>query len=99
EKSRLKQDKSISTPKQELILTIVEGVLTTGESLIGINVIDVLHILIEQLAIQITIHPTSTPVIQKLANSIIGLAGHIYYTDQIRDMCATILEWSEPLFH
>ena len=38
-------DKSISTPKQELILSIVEGILTTGESLIGLNVMDVLNII------------------------------------------------------
>jgi hypothetical protein len=92
-------DKSISTPKQELILTIVEGILTTGESLIGLNVMDVLTTLIEKIAIQLAVRPNTTVnVVQKLVNCIVGLAGHVYYTDQIRDMCSAITEWSKPLF-
>ena len=92
-------DKSISTPKQELILTIVEGTLTTGESLIGLNVMDVLNTLIEKIAIQLDVRPdTTVDVVQKLANCIVGLAGHVYYTDQIRDMCSAIMEWSRPFF-
>jgi hypothetical protein len=98
ESSRLNRDKSISTPKQELILTIVEGVLTTGESLIGLNVMDVLNILIEKIAVQLSTRPnTKMDVVQKLVNCIVGLAGHVYYTDQIRDMCTSIMEWSGPL--
>jgi hypothetical protein len=93
------QDKSISTPKQQLILTILEGILTTGESLIGLNVMDVLNLLIDKIAIQISLRPTTKiDVIQKLVNCIVGLAGHVYYTDQIRDMCSAIMEWSRPLF-
>jgi len=61
------QDKAISTPKQQLILTILEGILTTGESLIGLNVMDVLNLLIDKIAIQISLHPTTKiDVIQKL---------------------------------
>jgi hypothetical protein len=93
------QDKSISTPKQELILAILEGILTTGESLIGLNVMDVLNTLIEKIAIQLAVRPnTTTDVVQKLVNCVVGLAGHVYYTDQIRDMCSAIMEWSRPLF-
>jgi len=92
------QDKAISTPKQQLILTILEGILTTGESLIGLNVMDVLNLLIDKIAIQISLRPTTKiDVIQKLVNCIVGLAGHVYYTDQIRDMCTSIMEWSRPL--
>jgi hypothetical protein len=92
-------DKSISTPKQELILSIAEGILTTGESLIGLNVMDVLNTLIEKIAIQLAVRPnTKVDVVQKLVNCIVGLAGHVYYTDQIRDMCSAITEWSKPLF-
>jgi hypothetical protein len=88
---------AISTPEQELTLTILEGILMTEESLIGLNVIDVLNTLITQ--IQLTVHPTNeTDIVQKLVNCVIGLAGHIYYTDQIRDMCAEIMQWSSPLF-
>ena len=96
--SKRYQDKAISTPKQELILTILEGILTTGESLIGLNVMDVLNLLIDKIAIQISLHPTTKiDVIQKLVNCVVGLAGHVYYTDQIRDMCSSIMEWSRPL--
>lgn len=92
-------DRSISTPKKELVLTILEGILTTGESLIGLNVIDVLNTLIEQIAVQLTVRPnTTTDVVQKLVNCIVGLAGHIYYTDQILDICSALLDWSMPLF-
>jgi len=92
-------DKSISTPKQELILTIVEGMLTQDESLIGLNVIDVLNTLISKVAIQLTVKPsTQTDVVQKLVNCIIGLSRHIYYTDQIRDICNAIMDWSRPLY-
>lgn len=92
------QDKAISTPKQQLVLTILEGILTTGESLIGLNVMDVLNLLIDKIAIQISLRPTTKiDVIQKLVNCILGLAGHVYYTDQIRDMCTSIMEWSRPL--
>jgi hypothetical protein len=91
--------KEISTPEQELVLTILEGILTTEESLIGLNVIDVLTTLIAQIAAQLAARPnTKTDVVQKLVNCIIGLAGHVYYTDQIRDMCSEIMEWSRPLF-
>ena len=94
------QDKAISTPKQQLILTILEGILTTGESLIGLNVMDVLNLLIDKIAIQISLRPTTKiDVIQKLVNCIVGLSGHVYYTDQIRDMCSSIMEWSRPLLH
>jgi hypothetical protein len=93
------QDKSISTPKQEFVLTIVEGLLTTGESLIGLNIMDVLNILIEKVATQLAVRPdTTTDIVQKLVNSIVALAGHEYYTDQIRDMCSAIMDWSRPLF-
>lgn len=99
EPPRKLQDKSISTPKQELVLTIVEGILTMGESLIGLNIIDVLNTLIEKVAIQVAVRPdTTTDIVQKLVNSIVGLAGHEYYTDQIRDMCSAIVDWSRPLF-
>jgi len=95
----LKKDKSISSSKQELMLTIVEGILTTGESLIGLNVIDILNSLIERIAIQInTQRAAAGEVVQKLVNCIIGLAGHTYYSDQISDMCSAITEWSRPLF-
>ena len=91
--------RAISTPKQELLVTILEGVLTTGESLIGLNVMDVLNQLIEQIAIQLTVRPvTSTDVVQKLTDCIVGLSTHVYYADQIRDMCSGLMEWSRPLF-
>src|SRR5579859_4088908 len=97
--SKSNSDRSISTPKKELILTILEGILTTGESLIGLNVIDVLNTLIEQIAVQLTVRPnTTTDVVQKLVNCIVGLAGHIYYSDQILDICSAIMDWSLPLF-
>jgi hypothetical protein len=97
--SKSNLDRSISTPKRELVLTILEGILTTGESLIGLNVIDVLNTLIQQIAIQLTVRPnTRTDVVQKLVNCIVGLAGHIYYSDQILDICSAIMDWSLPLF-
>jgi hypothetical protein len=93
------QDSSISTPKQELILTIVEGILDKGESLIGLNVIDVLNTLVNKIAIQLTLKPpTQTDVVQKLMNCIIGLSRHSYYSDQLRDICFAIMEWSRPLY-
>jgi hypothetical protein len=98
-RNKFQADRSISTPKQELALCILEGILTTGESLIGLNVMDVLNTLIEKIAIQLAARQnTSTDVVQKLANCVVGLAGHVYYTDQIRDMCSAIMEWSKPLF-
>jgi len=97
--TRSSLDKSISTPQKELVLTILEGILTRGESLIGLNVIDVLNTLIERIAVQLTTRPnTTTDVVQKLVNCIVGLAGHIYYTDQIMDICSAVLDWSMPLF-
>ena len=55
--------------------------------------------LIEKIAIQLAVRPNTTvDVVQKLVNCIVGLAGHVYYTDQIRDMCSAITEWSKPLF-
>jgi len=92
-------DKSISSSKQELVLCILEGILTTRESLIGLNVMDVLNSLIEKVAIQLKVRPnTKTDVVQKLVNCISGLAGHIYYSDQIRDMSAALMEWSKPFY-
>jgi hypothetical protein len=92
-------DKSISSPKQELVLCILEGILTTHESLIGLNVMDVLNSLVEKIAIQLKVRPeTKIDVVQKLVNCIAGLAGHVYYSDQIRDMSAALVEWSRPLY-
>ena len=93
------QDKSISTPKQELMLCIIEGILTKGESLIGLNVIDVLNTLINKIAIQLTLKPTTqTDVVQKLVNCIIGLSIHTYYTEQHKDISSAIMEWARPLY-
>lgn len=92
-------DKSISSPKQELVLSILEGILTTHESLIGLNVMDVLNSLIDKIAVQLKARPeTKTDVVQKLVNCIAGLAGHVYYSDQIRDMSTALMEWSRPLY-
>jgi hypothetical protein len=97
--SRPNRYEPISTPEKQLSLTIVEGILTTEESLIGLNVIDILNTLIAQIAAQLASGPaTESEIVQKLVNCIVGLAGHIYYTDQIRDMCSEIMEWSRPLF-
>jgi EFR3 protein len=93
----VRQTTIIRTPKQDLILTIIEGILTTERSLIGLNVIDVLNSLISKLASQITYPSSPSQPTQKLIHSIIGLSRHIYYSDQIRDMCAAITEWSRPL--
>ena len=92
-------DKTISSSKQELVLCILEGILTTRESLIGLNVMDVLNSLIEKVAIQLKFRPnTKIDVVQKLVNCISGLAGHVYYSDQIRDMSAALMEWSKPFY-
>ena len=48
---------------------------------------------------QLTARPTTTTdVVQKLVNCVVGLAGHIYYTDQIRDMSTAIMDSACPLF-
>jgi hypothetical protein len=98
--SKQSLDKSISSPKQELVLCILEGILTTRDSLIGLNVMDVLNSLIEKVAIQVKMRPNTTKcdVIQKLVNCIVGLAGHVYYSDQIRDMSTALMEWSRPFY-
>ena len=66
--------------------------------MIGLSVIDLLNALIGQVVIQLSVQPTSTDVCQKLCNCISGLANHIYYTDQIRDICTVIIDWSRTFF-
>jgi hypothetical protein len=81
-------DKSISSPKQELVLSILEGILTTHESLIGLNVMDALNSLFEKIAVQLKVRPTTkTDVVQKLVNCIVGLAGSLLFGSDTRYVC------------
>jgi hypothetical protein len=76
--------------KQTTLCSIIKTILTSRASLVGLAIGDVLAQLIT-LIIRRARLSQDDPLLQPVADCIIGLASHVYYSDQICDIAQDII--------
>ncbi|GAO48286.1 hypothetical protein SAICODRAFT_9453 [Saitoella complicata NRRL Y-17804] len=85
---------------KERVVKLMAALLGSEVNLVGLAVLDVLTTLLEEIIAHVRSHPQDTkgkdPVLAGYVSCIGGLARHIYYSEQIVDMCGAILLRLQP---
>ncbi|KAK9377338.1 uncharacterized protein V1513DRAFT_436085 [Lipomyces chichibuensis] len=93
------------TSKHLVVTRLISSLLSSSVNLVGLSVLDVLHVLFSQILSHLNQHAkgvkdedgTRKILLDKLALAIADLATHTYYSDQISDMVTEILVRLRPI--
>lgn len=93
-------DKLEQTPMENIeskthMTTIISKLLSSNVNFMGLSVMDILESLLMQITKYLRVHKASSHIIPPLVHEIVicigNLATHIYYSDQISDMCSNVM--------
>lgn len=98
------------SPRKALLLRMIASLLFSKINVIGLNVLDTLNVFIGELVLQLEtrssdlvdaeeekeMRVSSQVYMASLVRCISGLGNHVYYTEQVHDVCAELLNWIRP---